>query len=95
MGQGFCRLVQLLGGFLQRILFCVRILPGRFERNLLAMILVYLLYGNILFLCRTWVGEGLLPAYIGLWWVHIFFIVITFVWIRRQGRFRDKSVLSV
>ena len=58
-------------------------------------ILVYLLYGNILYLCRTWIWEGLLPAYIGMWWVHIFFIVITFVWIRRQGRFRDKSVLTV
>lgn len=58
---------------------------GRGSRVVLG-ILIYLLYGNTLYLGRSWIGEGVLPAAIGLWWVHIIFLVISFVWIRRQGR---------
>ncbi len=48
-------------------------------------ILIYLLYGNLLYLSRSWVAGGQLPAYIGMWSVHIVFLVICFVWVRRQG----------
>lgn len=58
---------------------------GRGSRVVLG-ILIYLLYGNTLYLGRSWIGEGVLPAAIGLWWVHIIFLVISFVWIRQQGR---------
>jgi len=54
-------------------------------------ILVYLLYVNMLYLCRSWVAEGILPAYIGMWWVHIVFLIISFVWVRQQGRFAVKA----
>lgn len=54
-------------------------------------ILVYLLYGNLLYLCRSWMIEGVLPTYIGMWWIHIIFLVISFVWIRQQGRFPIKA----
>jgi lipopolysaccharide export system permease protein len=63
---------------------------GRGTRIVLG-ILVYLLYGNLLYLCRSWVAEGILPTYIGIWWVHIVFLTISFVWIRQQGRFRVKA----
>lgn len=53
-------------------------------------ILIYILYGNMLYLCRTWVIEGTLPTYIGMWWVHLVFLVISFAWVRRQGRFPVK-----
>jgi len=62
---------------------------GRGVRVVLG-ILVYILYGNLLYLCRTWVTEGVLPAWIGMWWVHLLFLTISFVWIRRQGRFRSS-----
>lgn len=62
---------------------------GRGSRVVLG-ILVYLLYGNTLFLGRSWVAEGVLPAVIGMWWVHILFLVISFVWIRWQGRILVK-----
>ncbi len=58
---------------------------GRGSRVVLG-ILIYLLYGNALYLGRSWIGAGVLPAAIGLWWVHIIFLVISFVWIRQQGR---------
>ena len=54
-------------------------------------ILVYILYGNLLYLCRSWVIDGILPTYIGMWWVHLVFLTIGFVWIRRQGRFPVKA----
>jgi lipopolysaccharide export system permease protein len=63
---------------------------GRGVRVVLG-ILVYLLYGNLLYLCRSWIAEGILPAYIGMWWVHAVFLIISFIWIRQQGRFRVKA----
>lgn len=63
---------------------------GRGIRIILG-ILVYLLYVNMLYLCRTWVAEGDLPTYIGMWWVHIIFLVISFVWVRQQGRFSVRT----
>ena len=62
---------------------------GRGVRVMLG-ILVYILYGNLLYLCRTWVTEGVLPAWIGMWWVHLLFLTISFIWIRRQGRFKSS-----
>ncbi len=63
---------------------------GRGVRIVLG-ILVYLLYGNALYISKSWIAEGVLPASIGMWWVHILFLVISFWWIRRQGRFRAKN----
>jgi lipopolysaccharide export system permease protein len=63
---------------------------GRGVRIVLG-ILVYLLYGNLIYLCRSWVTEGYLPTYIGIWWVHIFFLIFGFVWVRQQGRFPVKA----
>jgi len=62
---------------------------GRGSRVVLG-ILVYLLYGNLLYLCRSWIAEGVLPAIVGMWWVHLIFLTISFVWIRRQGRISVK-----
>ena len=62
---------------------------GRGIRIILG-ILVYLLYGNMIYLCRSWVADGHLPAYIGIWWVHIVFLAFSFVWMRQQGRFPVK-----
>jgi len=63
---------------------------GRGVRVVLG-ILVYILYGNLLYLCRSWVTEGILPTYIGMWWVHLLFLIISFAWVRRQGRFPVKA----
>jgi lipopolysaccharide export system permease protein len=57
-------------------------------------ILVYLLYGNLLYLCRSWMTDGVLPTYIGMWWVHIVFLLISVIWVQRQGRFRVKAVTT-
>jgi len=66
---------------------------GRGVRIILG-ILVYLLYGNMIYLCRSWVTDGHVPTYIGLWWVHLLFLAFSFTWIRRQGRFRTRLALK-
>ena len=66
---------------------------GRGIRIILG-ILVYLLYGNMLYLCRSWMADGILPTYIGMWWVHAVFLIISFVWVRQQGRFPVKTTLT-
>lgn len=58
---------------------------GRGSRVVLG-ILIYLLYGNTLYLCRSWIADGVLPAAVGMWWVHIIFLLVSFIWIRQQGR---------
>ena len=66
---------------------------GRGVRIVLG-ILVYLFYANLLYLCRSWVADGILPAYIGMWWVHALFLMISFIWVRRQGRFKVNSAAA-
>jgi lipopolysaccharide export system permease protein len=63
---------------------------GRGVRIVLG-ILVYLLYGNMIYLCRSWVTDGLLPTYLGMWWVHLLFLIFAFAWVRRQGRFPGRA----
>ncbi len=66
---------------------------GRGIRIMLG-VLIYLIYGNTLYLCRSWVADGVLPAFIGLWWVHLLLIVVSIMWIRRQGRFSVKAAVK-
>ncbi len=42
---------------------------GKFGQ-LIPAILLYIVYGNLLFLGRAWVRKGLLGFDLGLWWVH-------------------------
>ena len=49
-------------------------------------ILIYALYSNILVLWRSWVADGVLPAWLGLWWAHLLVLLIGLVWLQRQGR---------
>lgn len=83
-------LTVIVLGFLAMPLSHSQPREGRGVRVMLG-ILVYLVYGNALYLCKSWIAEGVLPASIGMWWVHILFLVISFWWIRRQGRFRAKN----
>ena len=58
---------------------------GRGGRVVLG-ILVYALYSNTLYLCRAWIADGALPAWLGLWWAHAIVVISTLIWLRRQGR---------
>ncbi|NIP17412.1 MAG: LptF/LptG family permease [Xanthomonadales bacterium] len=49
-------------------------------------ILAYALYTNVLVLCRSWMADGSLPVWFGLWWTHAVVIGIGYIWLQRQGR---------
>ncbi len=83
------------------IILCLLAIPlahsepreGRGVRIILG-VLVYVLYGNILYLCRSWVSDGIVPVGIGLWWVHFIFLFSGFIWVGKQGRFAAREVLA-
>jgi len=58
---------------------------GRGGRVVLG-ILLYVVYANLLYLSRSWVGDGVLPLVAGMWWVHLVFGSIALFWLQRQGR---------
>ncbi|MBU1629060.1 MAG: LPS export ABC transporter permease LptF [Gammaproteobacteria bacterium] len=43
---------------------------GRFAR-LLPALLLYAFYVNMIFVSRSWTEEGTVPAWVGVWWIHV------------------------
>ena len=53
---------------------------GRYGR-VVAAILIYTIYVNLLNVTQAWVEKSLLPQSLGLWWVHgLFLIIIGLLW---------------
>lgn len=50
---------------------------GRFSKMAIA-ILLYIPYANLLVLARKWITAGTIPSWIGLWPVHLLFVVLIF-----------------
>jgi lipopolysaccharide export system permease protein len=63
---------------------------GRGGRALLG-ILAYVVYANVLVMCRDWITTGHVPTVLGMWWVHLLVLVIALMWLRRQGRMVGKG----
>ena len=60
---------------------------GRYSRLAIAIVL-YILLSNMLNIGRTWLQEGQVPTWVGLWWVHIVIVIVAIVLILRQTGFR-------
>ena len=58
---------------------------GRGGRALLG-ILAYAIYVNTLYMSRNFLLKEDIPITMGLWWIHALALVITLIWLRRQGR---------
>lgn len=58
---------------------------GRFGKLALA-ILIYILYSNLLGVGKAWMESGAVPAYVGLWWVHILVLSLGLYLLLRQGQ---------
>ena len=63
---------------------------GRGGRIVLGM-LAYVVYANVLYLGRYWIAKGMLPPWLGMWWVHVLVLIVALVWLRRQGRFHRRT----
>jgi len=48
---------------------------GRFAK-LAPAVLLYIIYFALLLASRDWLADGLLPAVVGLWWVHAVFLAL-------------------
>lgn len=48
---------------------------GKYAR-LLPAIVIFILYANLMFIARDWVVSGKVSLWIGLWWVHVLFILL-------------------
>jgi len=48
---------------------------GRYARVWIA-VLLFAVYGNLAIAARTWFEHGTTPAALGLWWVHVVFILL-------------------
>ncbi len=58
---------------------------GRFGKLFIA-ILVYVVYNNLMGIGRNWLEQGVVPASIGLWWIHALLILVCItLWVRQMG----------
>lgn len=58
---------------------------ARYGKILLAL-LAYLVFTNLLGLGRAWLQQGLVPAYLGLWWVYALILTLAVWMYRRDNR---------
>ena len=57
---------------------------GRYGRIALAII-IYLPYSNLLVVGKKWISKGIIPEWLGLWWVHIFMLLVVLYLIARMN----------
>jgi lipopolysaccharide export system permease protein len=60
---------------------------SRYSRLGIAIVFYLILY-NMLSIGRTWMQEGQVPAWIGLWWVYLVTVILAIVLILRQSGVR-------
>jgi lipopolysaccharide export system permease protein len=60
---------------------------SRYTRLAIAVVL-YIVLTNALTMARSWLQEGQVPPWLGLWWVHILAVLFAIVLILRQTGFR-------
>ena len=68
----------LILSFLALSLSRVKPRQGRFAQ-LLPAILIFIVYANMLVISRDWVAHGDIPAWIGVWWIHIAVFLLALV----------------
>jgi lipopolysaccharide export system permease protein len=64
---------------------------GRFAR-LGAGILLYIVYSNMIGLGRVWLERGIVPSWIGLWWVHLIFVAALLLMVMHREQIRLFAV---
>ena len=57
---------------------------GRFAR-IGAGLLIYITYANMLSVARVWVERGQVPAWLGMWWVHVALALLGLVLFGREA----------
>ncbi len=60
---------------------------GRYGKVAIA-ILIYIAYTNLLVLSRKWIATEQIPAWLGLWWVHILLFMLALFLLRHTNNVR-------
>jgi len=68
----------------------VRPRHGRYAKFLPAIV-VYIIYYNLFTICKRWVSNGSLPSYLGVWWVHAFFLILGLVLIAKESGWINRA----
>lgn len=58
---------------------------GRYAR-LLAAVLVFAVYANLLAVSQGWIEDGAIPPGLGVWWVHVLALLAALIVLARQYR---------
>ncbi|MCU0822627.1 MAG: LptF/LptG family permease, partial [Spirochaetes bacterium] len=53
--------------------------------QLVPSILLFIVYGNFLYLGRDWIRTGTVSIYLGIWWVHILMLFLAVILIMHQS----------
>ena len=63
--------------------------------NLAGGIFIYIIYVNILVAAKVWLVQGVTPEWMGLWWVHLIFLLVAIGLLLNQhgGLMRYKAYL--
>ena len=56
---------------------------GKYSKLFVA-VLIYLIYSNLLGVANTWLAQGRLPPLLGMWWVHLAMLLVTWLMFVRQ-----------
>ncbi len=67
---------------------------GRYS-GLIVGVLVFVLYANLLLAAKVWLERDDIPAWLGVWWVHLLFVFIAWYLVYRQQRFRRPKAARV
>lgn len=54
---------------------------GRYGKLFVGLV-IYIVYHNLLTVARSWMGQGVVPEWVGMWWVHLLMlgVVLFFLW---------------
>ncbi len=57
---------------------------GRYGR-LFRAVLVYVIYLNMMGVSRAWLEDGIIPGWVGIWWLHLMVGLVTLILVLRQA----------
>ncbi|PHQ82385.1 MAG: LPS export ABC transporter permease LptF [Coxiella sp. (in: Bacteria)] len=64
--------------------------------SMLPAIVLYIFYATMIFLSRAWIEKGVIPSYIGMWWIHgTMFIVMLALFAWRVGWDRTRLFFRI
>ncbi len=65
---------------------------GRYS-GIVSAILIYVIYTNLLGAAKVWLEKETIPAWVGLWWVHLLFLAYALALLLYQNRVLQRLLL--